>query len=312
TTALITVTSGIKKRISFVTGHGEATTSGFNGRDVAGLNELLNRENYDVDEVNLLESDISFETNLIAIIAPQRDFLDTELEKIRTFIKGRSGHLLVALDPLSETRNLEKFLLQDFGVLANHDVVIDPRGIQRQYWTVAPVMTNHPALSPIIDSNLVCIMFHCRSLTAEGREGFTPVTYLETIENSWAKRNLKAGDEISLEYEEGKDARGPLKLAIALEGTRNATASRILVFGDADFAGNAYISFGGNKDLIINSINWMLGQEKMISIRPKTVEIPEIVLDDAAANQIFTFCVIVSPLMVVFLGGLVFLLRRRM
>lgn len=311
TSSLINVTSGIKRRISFVTGHGEASISGFNQRDIAGLNELLIRENYDVDQVNLVESEIPQETSLLAIISPQRDFLESEIARIRTFVKGRAGHLLIALDPMSQTEKFEEFMLQEFGVLANQDVVVDPRGIQRQYWTVAPELTKHKALDPIKMANMICIMFHCRSLSVEGREGFTAVTYLETVENSWAKRGLKTGDEINLGFEEGKDARGPLKLAVALEDTKTATASKVLVFGDADFTGNAYISFGGNKDLIINSINWMLGQEQMISIRAKVVDIPEVVIDENAANRIFTFCVIVSPLLIVILGGCVFMLRRR-
>jgi hypothetical protein len=55
----------------------------------------------------------------------------------------------------------------------------------------------------------------------------------------------------------------------------------------------------------------MLGQEQMISIRPKVVEISEVVIDENAANRIFTFCVIVSPMLIVILGGFVFMLRRR-
>ncbi len=311
TSAILNVTSGRKRKISFVKGHGEASISGYANRDVVRLNELLIRENYDVDEVNLVEGDIPEDTSLLVIVAPQSDFLQTEIEKIRTFVKGRHGHLFIALDPLSQTSILERFMLEEYGVLANQDVVVDPRGIQRQYWTVAPELTSHKALAPIKSANLICIMFHCRSLTVEGRDGYNAVTYLETVENSWAKRGLKPGDEINLAFEEGKDARGPLKLAVALEDYRTATASKILVFGDADFMGNAYLPFGGNKDLIINSINWMLGQEQMISIRPKVVEISEVVIDENAANRIFTFCVIVSPMLIVILGGFVFMLRRR-
>lgn len=311
TTSLINVTSGVRKKISFVTGHGEATISGFSARDVAGLNEMLVRENFDVDEINLVEQEISAETSMLAIVSPMRDFFPAETEKIRSFVRGRSGHLLVALDPLSQTPRLETFLLQEFGVLANNDVVIDPRGVQRQYWTVAPELLAHKALRPLRTANLICIMFHCRSLSVEGREGYTAVTYLETIENAYAKRNLRSGAEISLPFEEGKDARGPLKLAVALEDTRTASPSRVLIFGDSDFVANGYISFGGNRDLIINTVNWMLGQEKLIAIRPKIVSTPEIVFKEEDANHIFTLSVIVPPLLIALFGGAVFIWRRR-
>jgi hypothetical protein len=154
-------------------------------------------------------------------------------------------------------------------------------------------------------------MFHCRSLNVESKEGYSAVDYLNTIDGSWAKRGIKSGGQLQIGFEEGKDARGPFKLAVLLEDTTVASGSKILVFGDSDFVSNSYIGFGGNKDLFINSVNYMVGQEQMIAIRAKVVEIPEVVLDQNSANRIFTICVIVSPLLIVLAGAVVFLYRRR-
>jgi ABC-type uncharacterized transport system involved in gliding motility auxiliary subunit len=311
TSTIINVTSGIKRKINFVAGHKEASLSGYSNRDIAALNELLVRENFEVGEVNLVNEDIDPDTSLLAIISPQRDYLDSEIAKIRSYVKGRNTHLLIALDPMSDTSNLEEFMLQEFGVMANNDIVVDPRGLQRQYWTVSPEYTSHKALAPLRQSNLISIMFHCRSLNVEGREGYTATEVLNTIEGAWAKRGIESAAQLDVAFEEGKDARGPLKLAVAVEDYKNASGSKILIFGDSDFISNSYISFGGNKDLCINLINWMLGQEQLISIRPKIVEIPQIVLDKDAAGHIFTVAVILSPILIVVLGFGVFLYRRR-
>lgn len=311
TSALINVTSGVKRKVDFVTGHGESSISGFTGRDVAGLNELLIRDNYDVAALNLIQDEISSATNLIAIISPQKDFLDSEIDKIRSFIKGRAGRLIVALDPMSETANLEKFLLEEFGVLVNKDVVVDPRGLQRQYWTVAPEFVSHPALDPLKENNLMSIMFHCRSLSVESKEGYKITDFLNSIDGAWAKRGIEKNSQVQIAFEDGKDARGPLKLAVAIEDSKNASGSKILVFGDSDFISNSYIGFGGNKDLFLNTVNWMVGQDQMIAIRAKVVEIPQVVMDQNSANRIFTLSVIVSPLLVILFGAGVFLYRRR-
>jgi ABC-type uncharacterized transport system involved in gliding motility auxiliary subunit len=311
TSAIINVTSGTKRRVDFVSGHGEASITGYKGRDVAGLNELLNRENYDVEEINLIQQDIASETTILAIIAPQRDFLDSELNKIKSFVRGRQGKVIISLDPLSETENLENFLLSEFGVLANNDVVVDPRGVQREYWTVAPELTSHKSLQPLAENNLVSIMFHCRSLNLEKKESFKVEPYLKTVDTAWAKRGLKSGDQIKLAFEQGKDARGPFNLAVIAEGQKTASGARVLIFGDSDFISNSFIGFGGNKDLFINSVNWLADQEQMISIRPKVVEVSEVILDKASANHIFTVCVVISPLIVILLGAGVFLYRRR-
>lgn len=311
TSAIINVTSGVKRKIDFVTGHGESSVTGFTARDTAGLNELLVRENFEVAELNLIQDEISSATNLIAIISPQRDFLDSEIDKIRRFVKGRAGHLIVAIDPLSETDTLEKFLLGEFGVFVNQDVVVDPRGIQRQFWTVAPELSEHHALTPLRESKLMSIMFHCRSLNIETKAGYKATDYLTTIDNSWAKRGIDKSSELQVGFEPGKDARGPLKLAVALEDSKNASGSKALIFGDSDFISNSYIGFGGNKDLFINSINWMFGQDQLISIRAKVVDVQEVVINQNDANRIFTLCVLISPLLIILFGAGVFLYRRR-
>ncbi|MBU1108391.1 MAG: GldG family protein [Candidatus Riflebacteria bacterium] len=311
TSAIINVTSGIKRLVTFVKGHGEASVSGYQPRDIAGLNELLTSENFDVTEITLLEEDIDPRTSVLAIVAPQQDLVDAEIEKLRSYIQGNKGHLLVALDPGQSFDKLEDLIFKQFGVLYNNDIVVDPRGIQRNYWTVAPDLSDHPITVPIKEKNMLGLMFHCRSLTIEPKDGFKTDPILRTIENSWAKRGLNPNVSVEIGFEEGRDVRGPLNMGIVLERTGVASGAKALILGDSDFFSNAYISALANRDLIINSINWMVGQYQMITIRPRILEIPRIVIDETDAGKIFTVSVIGMPLLVILLGGIVYMVRRR-
>ena len=104
---------------------------------------------------------------------------------------------------------------------------------------------------------------------------------------------------------------GPLDIGIIAEKTSVASGSKALILGDSDFMGNTYISASGNRDLIINSINWLAGNTKMISIRPRIMEMPRIQFEAEDSNKIFTVCVFGVPFLIVFLGIAVFLYRRR-
>ena len=42
------------------------------------------------------------------------------------------------------------------------------------------------------------------------------------------------------------------------------------MFGDADFASNEMIDAYLNRDLFVNSVNWLLGDVEAIAIRPNT------------------------------------------
>ncbi|HEY7512679.1 MAG TPA: ABC transporter, partial [Vicinamibacteria bacterium] len=44
---------------------------------------------------------------------------------------------------------------------------------------------------------------------------------------------------------------------------------RVAAFGDADFASNQLLSFGGNQDFFLNTVAWLAEDADMISIRPR-------------------------------------------
>ena len=57
--------------------------------------------------------------------------------------------------------------------------------------------------------------------------------------------------------------------AAADEGPAEA---RVAVFGDSDFAANGSLGIQGNRDLVLNAVNWLTEQENLISIRPREPE----------------------------------------
>ena len=69
------------------------------------------------------------------------------------------------------------------------------------------------------------------------------------------------------EDDESKDARPP--------------QARLAVIGDSDFASNSALGIQGNRDLALNTINWLAQQENLISIRPRQPEDRRITLSSA-------------------------------
>ena len=44
------------------------------------------------------------------------------------------------------------------------------------------------------------------------------------------------------------------------------------MFGDSDYASNAYGGVAGNPNLFANAVNWLAQQEGLIAIRPKAAD----------------------------------------
>ena len=61
----------------------------------------------------------------------------------------------------------------------------------------------------------------------------------------------------------------------------------------------------------MNTANWLVGQEEMLSIRPKSVEFGMVTVPADAAPRVFFLSVLASPLLIMLVGGVVWWRRRR-
>jgi ABC-type uncharacterized transport system involved in gliding motility auxiliary subunit len=108
-----------------------------------------------------------------------------------------------------------------------------------------------------------------RSVTTDDAVGadYTKTKLILTVDQSWGETDLISVQNNSMELDQGSDLIGPVSLGVVAEGTSNN--ARLVVYGDSDFASNAYVGFYGNSDMIINSIDWAAKEENLISLTAK-------------------------------------------
>ncbi|MEW5944690.1 MAG: ABC transporter, partial [bacterium] len=68
----------------------------------------------------------------------------------------------------------------------------------------------------------------------------------------------------------------------------------------------------GNRDLFLNMVNWLAGEEEKISIRPRSTEREQVVLTGGQAKMIFYFATLIFPAAVIILGGGIWMRRRNL
>ncbi|MEZ4546210.1 MAG: hypothetical protein R3B51_00045 [Thermodesulfobacteriota bacterium] len=103
---------------------------------------------------------------------------------------------------------------------------------------------------------------------------------------------------------------GPLGVAAVVENEENK--SRVAVFGSVDFVSNIFIDFSGNRDLFLNTVNWVSGDENLISIRPKSGQVGKLAITNKQTNVIFFFTVIMIPAVIFFSGIAIWWKRKRL
>jgi len=230
--------------------------------------------------------------------------------------------------------NLEAFL-RTWGVEAGHDIVVDASGMGQLAGIrspVVPAVLRYPG-HPITENFRVMTVFPlARSISAVpgGTEGHVAQSFLETSEQSWAETNLEAVFETGeLEEPEEGGKTGPIAIGAAVtapateapattasgttgdeaargetsatgEATPQADAApkpetRVAVIGDSDFAANSMLGAQGNRDLFLNTVNWLAQQESLIAIRPREADDRRIALTADQQTMVFWLSLVVIP-----------------
>ena len=109
-------------------------------------------------------------------------------------------------------------------------------------------------------------------------------------------------------FQQGKDIPGPLTLAVVAQ---NTTGGHLIVFGDADFASDAFFSQYANGDMFINAIDWAGGQTQLINLTSPSAIARTFVLPSSLWLLVMAISFLCILPGVVIAGGVVSWLIRR-
>ncbi len=333
TNAIIKVVSGQQRKVYFTQGHGEKDPTVAEREGYNGIGEALKRENYAVDKIVLAQvTAVPDDASIIVAAGPRLDFYPPEIDTLKKYL-DKQGKVLLLLDPPDKAdapplANLIG-LAHDWGMDIGTNIVVDVSGMGQLFGASEgmPVTVSYPS-HPITErfTNVMTMYPLTRSVApvSGGVNGHTPQTIVETSQRSWAESNLKgifAGQPPA--FDEGQDKRGPISIAAAVSAgatppdpskpadpNASKAETRVVVFGDSDFAANAYLGFSGNKDLFMNTMGWLSQQENLISIRPKEAQDRRLTLTSSQQTRLQWFALAVIPL-AVFGSGIFSWWRRR-
>ena len=318
TNGIIKVVTGSQKKVYLSQGHGERSADSTDRTGYSTVKSSLERENYTVDKLAIVQQgQIPGDATLLIIAGPRTDLLAPEVDAIRRYLAG-GGKLMVMLDPPETTKaaplpNIEG-LLREWGFEVGNNIVVDASGIGQIFGADAatPVAASYPA-HPITDKfNLMTAYPLARSMSpiAGGVGGHTPETFIQTSPRSWGESDIdglmKSGE---VKFDEGKDLKGPVSLgaavsAAAADAPKTAEGAdkpakkaetRVVAIGDSDFAANAYINVQGNRDMFMNTIGWLAQQENLISIRPREASDRRLTMTAAETRMVFFMAIIGFP-----------------
>lgn len=318
TGAILQLNEGRKPKVLFTTGHGERSLDSQQPDGLAGIQQILGEDNFEVEEWSAVgKTAIPPGTDLVVVAGPQSPFLNPELDALAVYLNG-GGRLLALLEPnLGRTEGagptpsgFEPWLRQ-FGVRLDSDVVIDPPNTIPGY-TAATIFANeygsHPVTNALSQSRLPVLFSVARSVGRGDAQGATVTELLHTSGEGWGETNLA----VLAEVDRGpQDVAGPVPLGVAAESERNGRKMRLVVFGDADFATNQLIQASSpNAILLSNALNWLVERETLLAIPPRKTEQVRLNLTKEQSWTIYAVALLLLPSLAA-VGGIVVWSRRR-
>ncbi len=335
TGALIRSLKTGERNACFVTGSGERSIDDSERSGYSAVKDALERNNYKTRSLNLLGTgaqpaaagaapgtppaagkiEVPSDCTLLIVAGPQHEYVQPEVDAIKTYVEN-GGKALFMLDPalnvgrnpIDENKSLDA-LLASWGVTPNKDLALDTSGIGQIFGLgpEVPLVSSYDS-HPIVDQlkDVATAFPLSRTLDVKNGDKTSVSKLFETSDNSYATNNLSSG---SIRIDPKTDKKGPLTLAAA--GTYNGkTPGRFVVVGSSMWAGNGFIRFNGNRDLMLNMVNWLTADEDLISIRPKAPEDRPLNMSAQKLGMVFWLSVVIFPLGVVGFGMATWWKRR--
>lgn len=319
TNSLVRLMSGGTKKVYFLTGHGERDPNGSGDNSYSKLRARLTDKNYTVETLSLLtQATVPADANLVIVAGPTQPLLEGEVQALSKYLDA-GGKLIVMWEPtllvnFGETPDfMADYLAQHWGIQLGNDLVVDMVGqqlVQQPFMAVGAEYGNHAITSKM--QGMATFFFTARSVsTAQAMDGVSQTELVKTSTNSWAETNLEGLKNQQQPTFEPTDTQGPISLMMVAENS--TSQARLVVVGDSDFAADGSFSAYGNGDLIVNSIDWAVGQEDLISLTPKSSTTRTLSLTPTTYTMglLFLISVIVLPVGSLVLGVVAFVYRRR-
>ncbi len=327
TAALLDVSNPDKKKIYFISGHGEMSPNDTSpNRGLSQLRDELRARNFDVGQLNLslTRAIPANEDPLLIIASPESRFQPYEEELLRNYLSTRAGRVILLLDPRGNQGLGLENLLFDWGIMVHDKLIIDPHPNSLtetndlRFWTFArdaesritDVMINNDFALHAGETRVVT-----DDISRPADDGLRVAKLVATSPNAWGESAYRLGGPPV--YTPGEDLRGQLGAMVISERLKPANnlpfsvrGGRLAVFGTATIASNQRLYVGGNLNFLAATINWTADRDEQVNIPVRQIQRFSVALSQEDQFRLRLGLFLIVPGIVALIGLIVYWTRR--
>jgi ABC-type uncharacterized transport system involved in gliding motility auxiliary subunit len=320
TNLLVRLSRTNQRAIMYLDGHGERSLIGIKNHDLGEFGKQLEKKGFKFANPNLtVAQEVPNNGAMLVIASPLVDVSDIEVRKIKTYLES-GGNLFWLLDD----QNLHGLqpIADYLGLELTPGMVVDPASAR--YGADSNVAFNNQYGEHAITKNFMLrtLFPEARKIEAHGSDenGWQVSHLIDVAPNGWLKTTPAAAktpekNDKKISFNAKTDIPGPINIAVALERKYGKKGQRVVVVGSGSFLANTFIGNGGNLDLGVNMINWLSGDDNLITIEPKPLKDVNIIIPSTTGGFVTAWLIFNGfqyflPLLLL-ISGIVIWLRRR-
>ena len=290
TNLLVRLSRTNQQAVMYLDGHGERNLIGVKNFDLGEFGKQLEKKGFKFANPDLtIAQSVPSNGAMLIIASPQVDVSEVEAKKIKAYLEA-GGNLLWLLD--DDNYKGMKEVADYLGLHVSPGIALDMASAQ--YGADARV-----SFASLYGEHAITNNFMLRTLFPEAHE----VTAQGTDANGWKVSNLievapngwlaseKLAKDAKPTFNEKKDKRGPINIGVALERIYGKKGQRVVVMGNGNFLSNTFITNGGNLDLGVNMVNWLAGDDKLITIQPMPLKDINVMIPDTSSGRLVAWTV---------------------
>ena len=316
------------KKVYFLTGHGERSLASGEKDGLQVANRALGNEGYEMASLNLVtQAQVPQDAEVVIVASPTKPLLNQETAALKAYL-DRGGRVLMMLEAFQDG-GLKGFLA-GYGVLLDDGIILDFNQLS-QSLRLSPILPMAFQYGPTRITqdfkNIFTIFPLSRPLTLNQEvKGVSLRPIVSTMATSYEKLGKGWLKTEKVDYDSKTDKKGPfnlgalaeIKLAPTASGKEPAPAAKkpeaekkayLAVYGDMDFAANAYFNLFGNGDLFLNTVNFLASEEQQIMVR-EALKAQLLMLSSNEYWLLFLVSLVFGPLVMLLTGVWAYRTRR--
>ncbi len=307
TSILLRLAHSRDQTVMYLTGHGERKLDGIANFDLGTIfGAKLKQNGFRLNSLNLaLAQEVPGNASVLVITQPQLDLMPGETDKLLRHVE-RGGNLLWLVDA-EPLRGLER-LAEKLDLLLPPGIVIDPASAAMNVPATWTIGATYPPHAITRNFNLITVFPSARPLIWNENTDWQHHVLVEAAARGWVSRKAPKGKPV---FDKQHDTPGPAVIAMALQRNIHDREQRIVVVGNGAFLANSYAGNGGNVDLGVNMVNWLAGEEHLITLQPRAAKDSNLTLGKTQLYVISFGSLLGLPLLLAGVGGFIWWKRRR-